>query len=119
MSSNKENIKLHENLLKFFKEQNNLNILYNILNRKEVYSLRIIEWFITNYCKKHLVVYQVNGKPFNVYKKYKEVLKSFTKERFDPFKRIKNDSINIKILIYNPETKSDIETTICQMNFFK
>lgn len=112
--------KLKDKLLEFFEIQNNLDILQSVLQKKAKYSLRIIEWFVTNYCKKNLVVYNVNSKPFNVYKKYKDNLKSYTKEKFDPFKRNKqNSSLSHKIKLKNKKTNEIIETSICQMNFFK
>jgi len=111
--------KLKEKLLKYFENEDKLIILYNVLKKKSVYSLRVLEWFVTNYCKKHLVVYKVNGIQFNVYKKYKDNLKSYSKERFDPFKRTKvSENLSSKIKL---KTKSGdvFETSICQMNFFK
>ncbi len=112
--------KLKEKLLEFFEIQTNLNILFSVLQKQSIYSLRIIEWFVTNYCKKHLVTYNVNGKSFNVYKKYKDNLKSYTKEKFDPFKRTKqNSAMSSKIKLKNNKTNETVETSICQMNFFK
>lgn len=113
------NLKLKEKLLKYFENEDKLIILYNVLKKKSVYSLRVLEWFVTNYCKKHLVVYKVNGTSFNVYKKYKDNLKSYSKERFDPFKRTKpSENLSSKIKL---KTKAGdvFETSICQMNFFK
>ena len=112
-----DNNKLKENLLFFYKNQKNIEVLFNVINKRSNYSLRVIEWFVTNYAKKISVTYNVNGKPFNVYKKYKDALKSYTKEKFDPFKRTKN--IKDKFDLYNKYTKETIETTICQLNFFK
>lgn len=112
--------KLKEKLLEYFQIQSNVDILFSVLQKKATYSLRIIEWFVTNYCKKHLVTYNVNGKSFNVYKKYKDNLKSYTKEKFDPFKRTKqNTAMSSKIKIKNNKTNETIESSICQMNFFK
>lgn len=109
--------KLKENLLTFFNTQKNIDILFNVIEKKTNYSLRVIEWFVTNYCKKHLVSYKINGKEFNVYKKYKDTLKSYTKDKFDPFKRSKNGGDKFKIK--NKKTNQTIETTVCQLNFFK
>lgn len=109
--------KLKENLLTFFNIQKNIDILFNVIEKKTNYSLRVIEWFVTNYCKKHLVSYKINDKDFNVYKKYKDTLKSYTKDKFDPFKRSKTGCD--KFLIKNKKTNKSIETTVCQLNFFK
>lgn len=114
------NKKLKEKLLEFFQLQANIDILFGVLQKKIGYSLRILEWFVTNYCKRHLVEYKVNGQTFNIYKKYKDYLKSYTKEKFDPFKRTKNgSSVSTKFNIKNNKTGEVIETSICQLNFFK
>lgn len=111
--------KLKDKLIDYYKKEDNLLVLFNVINKKSKYSLRVIEWFVTNYCKKHLVVYQVNGKQFNVYKKYKDTLKSYTKEKFDPFKRTKQNNVFCKKLKLKNNLGESIETTLCQMNFFK
>lgn len=108
-------LKLKENLLNFFKKQSNLDVFFNVIEKKSNYSLRVMEWFITNYCKEH--VCSLNGVKCNIYKIYKNTLSSYTKEYFDPFKRTKNGVE--KFYIYNPKTNSKIETTVCQLNFFK
>lgn len=114
------NKKLKEKLLEFFQVQTNVDILFGVLEKKIGYSLRILEWFVTNYCKRNLVEYKVNGQIFNVYKKYKDYLKSYTKEKFDPFKRTKNgSSVSTKFNIKNNKTGEVLETSICQLNFFK
>jgi hypothetical protein len=90
-------------------------------------SLRIIDWFVTNYSKKYNVYYCLyktpNGKltlnekdneyikQVNIYISYKSQLKSFSKKRFDPFCRRER----IKFQANN----SVLETTIGQLNFFK
>ncbi len=78
-------------------------------------SLRVIDWFVTNYSKKNNIVYNLtsNGKPrqFNVYTSYKSQLKSYSKKFFDPFCR--RERIH---LTHNNET---LVTTIGQLNFFK
>jgi hypothetical protein len=81
-------------------------------------SLRIIDWFSTNYAKKNYTVYTIpeNGsKPerrFKVYLDYKLNLKAYSKKRFDPFCRW--DRIAFPYL-----NNSYIQTTVGQLNFFK
>ena len=55
-------------------------------------SLRLIDWFVTNYCKKKNVIFvqdRGNGNLhyFNVYSNYRSQLKAFKKIKFDPFRR--------------------------------
>ena len=45
--------KLRERLLEYYKKEENLKVLFDVLNKRTSYSLRVIEWFVTNYCKKH------------------------------------------------------------------
>jgi|UniRef100_A0A6C0CI82 hypothetical protein len=109
-----QNDLLLNNLLEFYKESNNMDKMLNIINGKSSISLRIIDWFATNYAKKNYTVYQLEGseKRFKVYNDYKLKLKAYSKRRFDPFCRWERITIP-----YNEE--SGIQTTIGQLNFFK
>jgi hypothetical protein len=106
------------NLQKFYKRDNNLKKMLDIINGESRISLRIVDWFATNYAKKNFSVYTVvrNGmtERFNVYRDYKLKLKAYSKKRFDPFCRW--DRINIP---YGEEEDRYIQTTIGQLNFFK
>lgn len=79
-------------------------------------SLRLIDWFVTNYTKRHNVtlVQQVNGHPvhFNVYASYRAQLKAYSKQQFDPFRR--RDRID-----FYYDRREFVETTIGQLNFFR
>lgn len=99
-----------------------------ILNGKQKISLRIIDWFVTNYSKKnniHYLLYKKDDntvsftgdtneffKQFNTYHSYKSQLKSYSKKRFDPFCR--RDRIQ-----FTCDGEKSIETTVGQLNFFK
>lgn len=110
-SSKKDNL-LKENLLKSFNKKK-LNIVADVLLKKTNYSLRIIEWFISNYAKKNNTSYLVKGKVFNVYSSYKNgQLKSFSKKQFDLFRRGKRFILKI-------DSTRTIETTVAQLNFFR
>ena len=109
-----QNDLLLNNLLDFYKQDNNMDKMLNIINGKSVISLRIIDWFATNYAKKNYTVYQLQGteKRFKVYNDYKLKLKAYSKRRFDPFCRWERINIPYK-------EDSYIQTTIGQLNFFK
>ena len=114
-----------DNLLRFvslvqgdvIKEEDDTTI--NKINKRNI-SLRIIDWFVTNYSKKNFVIYErpvVGGfsicdTRFKVYNDYKLMLKSHSKANFDPFCRWARISIPI-------DTEESFETTIGQLNFFK
>ena len=111
---------LTEKLLTFFKRNDfePLKIMLDVINGESSISLRIIDWFSTNYAKKNYTVYTIpeNGsKPerrFKVYLDYKLNLKAYSKKRFDPFCRW--DRIAFPYL-----NNSYIQTTVGQLNFFK
>lgn len=96
----------------FKKNQNYLNSFLDIYYGRSNISLRIIDWFVTNYSKKNKVYYNLNNDNFIVYLDYKSQLKAFTKKQFDPFCR--RERMNF----YYGEKKF-IKTTIGQLNFFK
>lgn len=87
-------------------------------------SLRIMDWFVTNYSKQKNIQYQLDESTFNVFNAYKTKLRSDQKKRFDPFRRqtkIKFKSpIKPKLLEDGtPEWDEWINTTLGQLNFFK
>lgn len=120
-----QNDLLLKNLMNFYKTElndlynphNNLDKMLRIISGESKISLRIVDWFTTNYAKKHYTLYTVETdnnieRRFKVYDDYKLKLKAYSKKRFDPFCRW--DRISI------PYTKGTfVETTIGQLNFFK
>jgi hypothetical protein len=99
----------------FFSDSKNLDLLLGILiTGKYKISLRIIDWFVTNYAKKHNLVINrsANGKPFIVFLEYKSQLKAYSKKQFDPFCRRAR-------IHYEYEKGKKFETTIGQLNFFR
>ena len=108
-----QNSLLLDNLLKFYKENNRLDTMLGIINGESKISLRIVDWFATNYAKQRFTVYTLNdGTRFKVYNDYKLKLRAYSKKRFDPFCRWD------RIIIPYKENNS-IQTTIGQLNFFK
>lgn len=113
-----QNDLLLNNLMDFYKKDNNLDKMLKIITGESKISLRIVDWFATNYAKKYYTLYSfedVNGitRRFKVYVDYKLKLKAYSKRRFDPFCRWDRISIPYK------EEGTFIETTIGQLNFFK
>jgi hypothetical protein len=121
-----QNDLLLKNLLSFYETskdgvynpQNNLDKMLKIITGESKISLRIVDWFATNYAKKYYTLYTIEqtidnvARRFKVYDDYKLKLKAYSKRRFDPFCRWERISI--------PYTSGKfIETTIGQLNFFK
>jgi hypothetical protein len=103
--------------MEFYKNEDNLEKMLKIITGESKISLRIVDWFATNYAKKYFTLYNWqdtfgNVKRFKVYVDYKLKLKAYSKRRFDPFCRWERISIPYK-------GEQCIETTIGQLNFFK
>lgn len=121
-----QNDLLLKNLLQFYKTDidgdfnpdNNLDKMLKIITGESKISLRIVDWFATNFAKKFYTLYTIEQtndniqRRFKVYDDYKLKLKAYSKKRFDPFCRWERISIP-----YTPG--KFIETTIGQLNFFK
>lgn len=112
MSYATQNSLLLTNLMKFYQNGDNLEQMLNIINGESQISLRIVDWFATNYAKKYYTVYNLAPGRFKVYVDYKLKLRAYSKKRFDPFCRWDRIAIPYK------DGKS-IQTTIGQLNFFK
>ena len=70
-------------LLSYYTKEK-LSYVKSIVSGDTVLSLRIIDWFVTNYSRMNNVIY---GENFNVYNDYKNQLRAFSKKLFDPFCR--------------------------------
>jgi hypothetical protein len=116
-SYNTQNNLLLNNLMNFYKDDVVLNKMLQIITGESKISLRIVDWFATNYAKKYFTIYNIEEEQltrrFKVYVDYKLKLKAYSKKRFDPFCRW--DRINIPY----GGSNTFIETTIGQLNFFK
>jgi hypothetical protein len=101
------------NLEKFYRDPKNINTLIDIIESKSELSRRVLDWFVTNYSKKFIIILnQTGGGGFNVYQNYKLQLKSYSKCNFDPFCR------KDKILFYYTDDKF-IQTSCGQLCFFR
>ena len=112
----KQQLILHS-LKAFFSNQECVQVMAPIVNGIAPISLRLLEWFVTNYSKKHNTFYTVEGNNgimnhFFVFLNYKLQLKAYSKKEFDPFCR------RGRIQFYYNDTEY-IVTTIGQLNFFR
>jgi hypothetical protein len=112
-----QNDLLLNNLKAFYRDSDFLDEMLNIINGESKISLRIVDWFATNYAKNYYTVYDIerdNGElmRFKVYNDYKLKLKAYSKRRFDPFCRWERITFPYK-------NGTSIQTTIGQLNFFK
>jgi hypothetical protein len=107
---------LMQALINFFTNRENLDMIIPIIVGKYKISLRILDWFVTNYSKKNNVSYQViinnKTKNFIVYLDYKSQLKAYSKKQFDPFCRRERIS-------FIDHDNNELITTVGQLNFFR
>jgi len=107
-------------LMDFYEDKSRLHQMMGIINGESKISLRIVDWFVTNYAKMKYTIYELTTnrdgdnsvQRFKVYNDYKLKLKAYSKRRFDPFCRWERISIPY-------EENTCMETTIGQLNFFK
>jgi len=120
-STTTQNSLLMKSLMEFYNDRENIHKMMNIINGESKISLRIVDWFVTNFAKKYYTVYDlpttrttgvVEITRFKVYNDYKLKLKAYSKRNFDPFCRWERISIP-----YDEEKY--METTLGQLNFFK
>ena len=71
-----QNDLLLSKLMMYYKHSDMLDNLLKIIAGETKISLRIIDWFATNYAKKYYTLYNVKGKRFKVYLDYKLKLKA-------------------------------------------
>ena len=100
--------------MRFYENKESLKRMVSIINGESKISLRIVDWFVTNFAKKNFTVYELSEvqSRFKVYNDYKLKLKAYSKKRFDPFCRWERISIPY-------DDDNYMETTIGQLNFFK
>jgi hypothetical protein len=114
-----QNDLLLNSLVEFYKDEQYVETIMKIINGESRISLRIVDWFVTNYAKKFYTIYEitiyrgdtVSTQRFKVFNDYKLKLKAYSKRRFDPFCRWERITI--------PFGEKHMETTIGQLNFFK
>jgi hypothetical protein len=101
-------------LLLFYKNTEYFDKMISIINGTSKISLRIVDWFVTNYSKKNYFVIEnaETNERFKVYNDYKLKLKAYSKKKFDPFCRW--DRINVPY-----KDTMCVQTTLGQLNFFK
>ena len=120
---NTQNQLLLNSLMEFYRNKENITKMMNVINGESKISLRIVDWFVTNYAKKYYTVYEIpqiihcissesQTVRFKVYNDYKLKLKAYAKKKFDPFCRWERITIPY-------DNDNYMETTIGQLNFFK
>jgi hypothetical protein len=113
-ASSRMDLLLHR-VLAFYEDPEMARVFVKLINRRHDISLRLIDWLVTNYAKKHEVILtpRENGvcREFHVYLSYKACLRAFSKRQFDPFAR--RERVTVVIGGF------EVQTTVAQMCFFR
>ena len=99
-------------LQRFYSGRQDLDEIVALLKGTSEVSLRLVDWFVTNFAKAHSTSYILNGQEFVVYMNYKNQLKAYSKKLFDPFCRRERISFQI------PGHDAFL-TTVGKLNFFR
>lgn len=99
-------------LQRFYAARDDKDEVLKLLEGTSEISLRLIDWFVTNYAKQHNISYILNNQEFLVYTNYKSQLKAYSKKLFDPFCR--RERIMFQINGYPM-----FQTTVGKLNFFR
>lgn len=99
-------------LQEFYSVKENVDKLLPILQGKSPISLRLVDYFVTNYAKKTNASYMFNEKHFLVYFNYKRELNAYSKRLFDPFCRRER-------IMFESRGVEAFMTTVGQLNFFR
>jgi hypothetical protein len=99
-------------LQKFYADRTDAEEILQHLQGTSAISLRLIDWFVTNYAKQYNISYVVNNQEFLVYTNYKSQLKAYSKKLFDPFCR--RERIMFQLTGFEP-----FLTTVGKLNFFR
>jgi len=99
-------------LQRFYAQREDKEEILKLLEGTSVISLRLIDWFVTNYSKQHNISYILNGQEFLVYTNYKSQLKAYSKKLFDPFCRRER-------IMFQLQGYPMFQTTVGKLNFFR
>jgi hypothetical protein len=99
-------------LQEFYTAPGNLEKLIPILQGTSEISLRLIDYFVTNYAKKMNTSFPQTGRHFLVYFNYKRELNAYSKRLFDPFCRRER-------IMFQARGVEPFVTTVGQLNFFR
>lgn len=101
-------------LSRFFAVSNHITKLISVIDGQSCVSLRLLDYFVTNYANKHktTITKADDSIVICVHSSYKSQLKAFSKQQFDPFRRRER-------IIFKISEDQTIETTVGQLNFFR
>jgi hypothetical protein len=107
---------LLNSLKKFFTEDRFKLVIPIIVGSSKI-SLRVIDWFVTNYSKKTQIIYKIKENDeecyINIHTHYKSQLNAYGKKYIDPFCRGKDR------ILFKVSDSQCVLTNLSQLNFFR
>ena len=90
-------------------------IVVPLVTSKSIVSLRVLDWTVTNYSKRHAVTVEHvdargNSRLFNIHHEYRAWLRVWRRRLFDPFARRSR-------IFFHSEDGNWCATTVAQLNF--
>ena len=99
-------------LQEFYTVPGHLEKLLPIVTGTSPISLRLVDYFVTNFAKKMNTSFTSGGRHFLVYFHYKRELNAYSKRLFDPFCRRER-------IMFQARGVEPFVTTVGQLNFFR
>jgi hypothetical protein len=99
-------------LQRFYAGRTDIDEIVQMLQGTSEISLRVIDWFVTNFARSHNTSYILQGQEFLVYRDYKSQLKAYSKKLFDPFCRRER-------IYFQVPNHTAFLTTVAKLNFFR
>lgn len=117
----KERDILEKNKTFFSYNSKYIKTMLQIINGESDISIRLLDWFITNYSEIYQTCYKIkmNGEMriFYVHEEYKNELISYSKKYFDPFCR--KNKVIYRYKDRNGNNAVTFKTATCQLQFFQ
>ena len=103
--------------LKAYFTEERFKLVLPIITGSSKISLRVIDWFVTNYSKKNQIIYKIieNNEEcyINIHNHYKSQLNAYGKKYIDPFCRGKDR------ILFKVSDAQCVMSNLSQINFFK
>lgn len=103
--------------LKTYFTEDRFKIVLPIITGNSKISLRVIDWFVTNYSKKNQIIYKITEYDdecyINIHNHYRSQLNAYGKKFIDPFCRGKER------ILFKVSDSQCIMSNLGQINFFK
>jgi len=103
---------LLQSLRTFYSDPRHASEAKRLIGSQSKISLRIIDWLVTTHSKRHRIFCMLeNGTVFDIHSSYKAQLRSFSKQRFDIFRRGARLQFDLG--------GEEVDTTLAQLTFIR